>query len=1019
MMPRSAQSLGRSLASALTACLALASCAVPPPDAYIGSSHTSEVLDLGANPAHETCSLQRGGTDSQIYCGSYLEPAGRVVTPEQAADPAAFVTSSAWRTVFDSRFLCGAPSHAMVLDSPAATLSCTRRQGGWPQVVLAVRIGGTLYVAEGVKPVESILPQAIGVMSGRLPAVPAAAVDASGLATQRQAAQAVNIDGAGAIAEIEQQTSRGALENRRGNFAAAESAYRAAASIQERLVGPDNPALAVPLARQALQVSNQGRFAEADQLFGRAERLVALPDQIDPVARPLVAHLKALDQINRNKPREALALLDEAERGFTAIVPPALLVPRTRTTSVARSKVEQMADAADDSSLLADQSSSDALNGLIEAHRYRAIALKALGRPQEAEAELAATRSLFVGRPARLVARYYRNVGVTASFAGNNASSLAELGRAVDVFARAQPASVPLARTQLLRAAGLTGQGDYTAAVSECRSAAEILRSLNTGVAPELLMPCLHALSTDVARGGQPVLVEMFALSQLAQGNITSQQIARATARLAEGARNPNVAEAIRASENASDRLEALYRERQIITDDKDATAALANINSEIHAAQDAERNAGQVLQAASPGYAGLVQKAVTASDVQETLLPNEALAEIVLGEDEGWTLLIRHDGISAGRIEGGSKRVDALVSRFRASMELRPDNTPAPFDTQAAHDLYTALLGPVSAGLAGADSLTVAPSGSLLAVPFGALLTESAPGPDLSQAQFLIRKMAVSHVPSVASFVNLRQGAKTVQATRPWFGMGDFEPPSLRQAIATFPVEACGESAREFVDLPLLAGARKELEVARLLLSADKNEQLLGPSFTAKNVIAAPLKNYRILHFATHALLPGELRCQAEPAIVTSTPPGAPDAAGGLLTASQIEQMDLDADLVILAACNTGGANGGGAGESLSGLARSFFFAGARSLLVTHWDANDTTTTYLTALFLQALRTDPNAGPAAALAVSQRRMLDESVGDRAAQAHPYYWAVEALIGGRGAVGPGKVAVSGSGHAGG
>ena len=61
--------------------------------------------------------------------------------------------------------------------------------------------------------------------------------------------------------------------------------------------------------------------------------------------------------------------------------------------------------------------------------------------------------------------------------------------------------------------------------------------------------------------------------------------------------------------------------------------------------------------------------------------------------------------------------------------------------------------------------------------------------------------------------------------------------------------------------------------------------------------------------------------------------------------------------ELVILAACNTGGENGGGAGESLSGLARAFFFAGARSLLVTHWDANDATTTYLTALFLAALR--------------------------------------------------------------
>jgi CHAT domain-containing protein len=310
-------------------------------------------------------------------------------------------------------------------------------------------------------------------------------------------------------------------------------------------------------------------------------------------------------------------------------------------------------------------------------------------------------------------------------------------------------------------------------------------------------------------------------------------------------------------------------------------------------------------------------------------------------------------------------------------------------------------------------DALTVAPSGSLLSVPFAALLT----GPDTPQepnrAPFLVRQMAVSHVPSVASFVNLRQATKTVQATRPWFGMGDFRPPSARQAGATFPVESCGDSARLLAGLSPLPYARKELEAARLLLGADASDQLLGPAFTARKVLAeANLKNYRVLHFATHALLPGELRCQTEPAILTSTAPDAPNALSAMLTASQIEQMDLDAELVILSACNTGGPNGAGAGESLSGLARSFLFAGARSLLVTHWEANDLTTTYLTALFLQALRANPGAGPAAALAASQRRMLDESVGGRAVQAHPYYWAVEALIGGRGATASARLAAT-------
>jgi CHAT domain-containing protein len=152
---------------------------------------------------------------------------------------------------------------------------------------------------------------------------------------------------------------------------------------------------------------------------------------------------------------------------------------------------------------------------------------------------------------------------------------------------------------------------------------------------------------------------------------------------------------------------------------------------------------------------------------------------------------------------------------------------------------------------------------------------------------------------------------------------------------------------------------------------------------------------------------------------VLTSTPDGAPDANGGLLTASQIAQLDLNAELVILAACNTGGQADAGAGESLSGLARSFFFAGARSLLVTHWDANDASTTYLTVLFLANLKANPDVGPAAALAAAQRRMLDEATGANAAEGHPFYWAVIALIGGRGAKQGGTMAQAATRAAGG
>jgi CHAT domain-containing protein len=410
----------------------------------------------------------------------------------------------------------------------------------------------------------------------------------------------------------------------------------------------------------------------------------------------------------------------------------------------------------------------------------------------------------------------------------------------------------------------------------------------------------------------------------------------------------------------------------------------------------------------------------VTAANAQALLQPNEALAAIVLGDNEGWTLLVRHDRIIAGRIQGGSKTVDALVKRFRAGMEAGADGKPPPFDAPAAQGLYSAVLGPVASGLDGVESLNVAPSGSLLSVPFAALLTGPVPLDGFRFAPYLIRQMAISHVPSVASFANLRHAAKSVQASHPWFGLGDPRPPTEAQAERTYPVDTCGDSAHLLSGMRPLPGSLKELDAARGLLGGNPADEMLGAAFTAKAVLARPLQDYRVLHFATHALLPGELRCQAEPAIITSTEASAPDASGAMLTASEIEEtMKLDAQMVILSACNTGGSNGGEAGESLSGLARSFLFAGARSLLVTHWDANDATTTYLTALFLAGWQAHPASGQAMALANAQRLMLDKSEGGLANLGHPYYWAVVALIGGEAPGSATKVAAAPGGGTGG
>ncbi len=105
-----------------------------------------------------------------------------------------------------------------------------------------------------------------------------------------------------------------------------------------------------------------------------------------------------------------------------------------------------------------------------------------------------------------------------------------------------------------------------------------------------------------------------------------------------------------------------------------------------------------------------------------------------------------------------------------------------------------------------------------------------------------------------------------------------------------------------------------------------------------------------------------------------------------------------MDADLVILSACNTGGPGGEGGGEALSGLARAFFYAGARGLMVTHWAVDDAAAALTVADTLR--RQQGGASSAAALRGAQLLILEEAGRNLpAAFAHPYYWAPFVLIG--------------------
>jgi hypothetical protein len=184
--------------------------------------------------------------------------------------------------------------------------------------------------------------------------------------------------------------------------------------------------------------------------------------------------------------------------------------------------------------------------------------------------------------------------------------------------------------------------------------------------------------------------------------------------------------------------------------------------------------------------------------------------------------------------------------------------------------------------------------------------------------------------------------------------------------------------------------------------LGADEKAVHLGEQATERSLKAlsadGTLGNSRVVHFATHGLLAGEteslVKAKAEPALMLTPPSEATADDDGLLTASEVTQLKLDADWVIMSACNTAAGEKLGA-EAFSGLARAFFYAGARALLVSHWYVSSKAAVSLSTGVFDALKRDPTIGKSEAL----RRSMLALIQSGGTNAHPANWAPFVLVG--------------------
>jgi len=256
-----------------------------------------------------------------------------------------------------------------------------------------------------------------------------------------------------------------------------------------------------------------------------------------------------------------------------------------------------------------------------------------------------------------------------------------------------------------------------------------------------------------------------------------------------------------------------------------------------------------------------------------------------------------------------------------------------------------------------------------------------------------------------VSSLRALRQFANADHASAAFLGIGDpvlTGSSALASAVTLVSLFRGATADVEKVrQLPPLPETADELRAIAKTLGASDADLLLGERASEPVLRQMPLDHYKIIEFATHGLMSGELKGLAEPALVLTPPSQATLDDDGLLTASKIATLKLNADWVVLSACNTAAGDGTPDAGGLSGLAKAFFYAGARSLLVSHWPVQSDAAVKLTTDAFAELSEDPTIGRAEALRRSMMAMLDPANSPKFA--HPLYWAPFVLAGEGGA----------------
>ncbi|MEP2103544.1 MAG: CHAT domain-containing tetratricopeptide repeat protein [Parasphingorhabdus sp.] len=817
----------------------------------------------------------------------------------------------------------------------------------------------------------------------------------------------------------DQALAEGYRRNLSGDYAEAAAFFE---TLQQRTAGLEDVDINPQeyFINRALQKSNLGEFAEADELFREATSV----DSGSVVNQKLLRNFEAMHLLNQGRYEEAVARVnlpiaadalqkDSLTKGLTITQPIAMrLNGDDKTANLLGLNDELKLTAAERGQIIDAQ----ALQLIGTAQRIRGDAAEAQKSLTTSYNQAVAVRDGRVTSITRLRTQILSELALIAESQGEFANAEQLLRNGLELVELQYPETRAVNGAKAKLASYLLRQGKPSEARQYYREVVDNTigkRSAVTGIANQLA-PYFELMTEDPGAAA-----EFFKASQI----LVRPGVAETQAVLSRELRGgtDEASRLFRQSANLDRSIERL-RMRFTALGKVEQTTTTRQRRSDL-AAEIEELERSQQLTIVSlaqyPQYRAVADSSIALEDLRSSMTDNEAYLRMAIVGNDVFIFYTEKDFATTYKSSLTANALDEKVDVLRASISAFENGqyVTYPFDVETSRSLFKDLMEPISERLTAKSHLIFEPDGAMLRLPINLFVVD-----DASVAEYLERveqpdgdpfdytgmrwlgtDTNISTAVSARGFADARKSPSS-KASRQYLGLGNNQPVAAATGASgvrasTSGVDAqCNWALNEWNN-PI---SDAELVQARSIIGQGGSEILTGAAFSDDKILAkSDISDYRILHFATHGLVTApKPSCPAKPALLTSF---GGEKSDGLLAFDEIFDMKLDADIVILSACDTAGKASiratreagvsSGGGTALDGLVRSFIGAGSRSVLASHWPAPDdfqATERLIGGLFSKG----KGQSVASALRTSQKELMDDPI-----TSHPYYWSGFAIIG--------------------